>query len=148
MTYYYSAQENAFYLPDLHGENIPLDAVEISNAEHSTLMSGQAHGKRIAADENGYPILQDPPPAQPYVPQQVTIAQGKASLIMAGLWQDVLDAVEAIEDPVEKALAEVGLNDATHWERSSPMLNMLATALGLSEEDLDDLFIQASQIQL
>src|SRR5690606_32435424 len=51
------------------------------------------------------------------VPHQVTRAQGKAALIVAGLWDDVLAYVEAIDDPQEKLLALVALNDTTHWNR-------------------------------
>ena len=41
---------------------IPADAVEITDEEHAALIEGQASGKIITADENGYPILSDPPP--------------------------------------------------------------------------------------
>lgn len=81
-------------------------------------------------------------------PLQVTRAQGKSALISAGLWQGVLDYVESIEDTTEKALAEVALNDTTHWQRSSTFLNSAAKSFGLSDEQLDDLFIQAEQIHL
>lgn len=91
-----------------------------------------------------------PVPVEPeaYVPQQVTRAQGKAALITSGLWSDVESYVDSITDPTEKALALVALNDTTHWQRSSPFLNSAAAALGLSDEDLDNLFIQASEIEL
>lgn len=92
------------------------------------------------------------PPAEtepePYVPQQVTRAQGKAALIQAGLWDAVESYVDSITDPTEKALALVALNDTTHWNRTSPFLNSAAAALGLSDEDLDNLFIQAAEIEL
>ena len=60
---FYSSQTNGFYTPEIHGDNIPADAVEITNEEHAALIEGQSQGKRIAADENGYPTLQDPPKA-------------------------------------------------------------------------------------
>lgn len=88
------------------------------------------------------------PPEVKYIPEQVTRAQGKAALIKDGLWSGVLDYVESITDQTEKALAEVALNDTTHWQRSSPFLNSAAKSLGLSDEQLDDLFIQAEQIHL
>lgn len=89
----------------------------------------------------------NPPQAEP-VPQQVTRAQGKAALIQAGLWQGVLDYVSSIEDETQRALAEVALHDTLHWERSSPFLNAAASALGLADEQLDDLFRQAAEIVL
>lgn len=87
-------------------------------------------------------------PAEPAVPVQVTRAQGKAALITTGLWQQVIDYVEGIEDQTEKALALVALNDTTHWRRDSPTLQAIAGALGITSEQMDDLFIQAAAIEL
>lgn len=90
-----------------------------------------------------------PPPAPPQpVPQSVSRAQGKAALIQAGLWSAVVAYVDAMTDPTEKALAQVALNDTTEWLRTSPFLNAAATALGLTETQLDDLFLTAATIQL
>ena len=87
-----------------------------------------------------------PPPAP--IPQVVTRAQGKAALIGAGLWDDVLAYVDAIEDPTQQALARVALDDTTEWRRDSPFLTDAAAALGLSETQLDDLFVTAAAIIL
>lgn len=90
-----------------------------------------------------------PPAREPvYVPQQITRAQGKAALIMQGLWGAVLEQVAAIQDPIQRALAEVALNDTLTWERSSPFLNAAAAGLGMTDEQLDALFIQAGGIAL
>lgn len=88
------------------------------------------------------------PPIPEYIPQQVSRAQGKAALIQAGLWGAVESYVNGIGDAVEKALALVALNDTTHWRRDSPFLNKAAKALGLTDEQLDDLFIEAAKIEL
>ena len=82
------------------------------------------------------------------VPQQITRAQGKAALIMQGLWGAVLDYVASIQDPIQRALAEVALNDTLTWERSSPFLNAATAGLGMTDEQLDALFIQAAGIAL
>lgn len=58
---FYSKQTNYFYTTEIHGENIPDDAVEITQEQHAALLQGQSEGKVITADENGYPILVDPP---------------------------------------------------------------------------------------
>lgn len=149
----YSPSKNGFFPPNLEqayrdAGSWPNDLVEITPEQHATLLQGQSEGKIIAADENGYPVLQDPPPAPPYVPQQVTRAQGKAALIQAGLWDAVESYVDGITDPTEKALALVALNDTTHWQRTSPFLNEAAAALGLTQEQMDSLFKQASEIEL
>ena len=75
-------------------------------------------------------------------------AQGKAALIIQGHWQEVLDYVASIQDPMQRALAEVALNDTLTWERSSPFLNAAVAGLGMTDEQLDELFIQAGGIAL
>ena len=59
---FYSKSTGGFYTREIHGDNIPADAVEITVEEHQALIEGQSRGKVIVADENGRPILQDPPP--------------------------------------------------------------------------------------
>ena len=59
---FYSKSTGGFYDREIHGDNIPADAIEITTEEHAALLEGQSQGKRIVADESGRPILQDPPP--------------------------------------------------------------------------------------
>jgi hypothetical protein len=60
MTYYFSKSTNGFYVDDVHEPHqIPNDAVEITNEQHTGLLEGQANGKQIASDANGNPILID-----------------------------------------------------------------------------------------
>jgi len=67
----YSAKTNGFYLPDIH-DNIPDDAVEISNDYYVTLLDGQAKGQTITADDNGMPVLVEPPaPVLDYIKQDL-----------------------------------------------------------------------------
>ena len=61
----YSKHTGGFYNLAIHGDNIPADAVEITNEEHRELIEGQSQGKIISADKNGKPVLKDPPPPTP-----------------------------------------------------------------------------------
>lgn len=113
------------------------------------------HGDKHTISEIGETVpegafLEEPeaPEPEPFVPEQVTRAQGKAVLIQAGLWQDVLDYVDTIEDATERQLAEVALHDTTHWRRDSPFLNAAAAALNITEQQMDALFQQAAEIEL
>ena len=89
-----------------------------------------------------------PAPALPVVPASVSRAQGKAALIGAELWPAVLAYFADISDPKQRALAEVALHDTLEWRRDSPFLAVCAVTLGLSESDLDNLFITAAGITL
>lgn len=59
---FYSKSTGGFYDREIHGNNIPADAVEITAEQHAALIEGQSQGKRIVADEVGHPVLADPPP--------------------------------------------------------------------------------------
>lgn len=76
---FYSKSSRGFYNNDIHGENIHEDAVEITPEQHAALLEGQSQGKIISADENGYPILIDPPPlTEAQIQDAVTAARAAA----------------------------------------------------------------------
>lgn len=81
------------------------------------------------------------------VPAVISRAQGKMALIGAGLWPQVESFVAGLE-PTARAMAEVALNDTTEWRRDSPFLAQCAQGLGLSDLQLDDLFVQAAGLML
>lgn len=78
-----------------------------------------------------------------YVPQSVTRFQGKAALLAQGLLDDVEAAVAASND----AYLQLAWADAISFERQSQMVASVASALGLTQAQVDDLFIAASQVQ-
>lgn len=58
---FYSKSTGGFYDIEIHGDEIPEDAVNITAAEHAALFDAQSQGKRIA-DAGGFPIAVDRPP--------------------------------------------------------------------------------------
>ena len=81
------------------------------------------------------------------VPESVSRAQGKYILIQNGYWQTVCDHISALPAQ-EKLIAEVALNDTQLWRRDSPLLNVIAALLELTTAQMDQLFIEASGIEL
>lgn len=61
----YSASTKGFYLPEIHGEKIPDDAVDITDERYVELLEGQCSGKEIVPDENGEPVLMSAPEHEP-----------------------------------------------------------------------------------
>ena len=59
---FYSKSTSGFYATEIHGKNIPADAVEITTEEHAALLAGQGQGKLSVADADGRPVMQDQPP--------------------------------------------------------------------------------------
>ena len=59
---FYSQSTGGFYSREIHGKNIPSDAVEITDAAYSLLMLAQIDGKNIRSDDAGYPVAVMPAP--------------------------------------------------------------------------------------
>lgn len=63
MTKFFSKTTVGFYPADARSDyevagSWPVDAVEITDAEHAALLAGQSAGQRIVADATGKPILE------------------------------------------------------------------------------------------
>ncbi|MGF6211745.1 hypothetical protein [Comamonas sp. 4034] len=81
------------------------------------------------------------------VPAEISRAQGRAVLGLRGLSSQVEEYFSKITDPQEAMYADLAWNHTSTWRRyESPFLTAAAAALGLSDKDLDDLFIAAAQI--
>lgn len=77
------------------------------------------------------------------VPAKVTRRQARQALLLAGLLDQVQPAINAIPDPQLRGMAQIEWDDSQEFDRHRPLLMQLATALGLDDEALDNLFIQA-----
>lgn len=91
-----------------------------------------------------------PPPTPPAAPQIISRMQAQlelhatASPTNAGktLLDDVNTALAASTDPT----LEIYWNTATDFHRDHPKLTALATSMGLTSAQVDDLFITAAQL--
>jgi hypothetical protein len=94
MTIYYSKTTTGFYDSEIHGANIPADAVAITQQAHAELLAGQSAGKIITADSHGAPILQNPP--APTAAQQWSVYQAKARAALTDSDTSMLRIYEAV----------------------------------------------------
>lgn len=147
----YSKSTGGFYLTEIHGANIPTDAVEISAEDHLTLMSGQSEGRVISSSEDGYPILTDAPPQPLFIPKSITRRQGRLALLATpktvdGVVTNYLvlaeKAISEITDIEQRMAAQIEY-EADTWERDNEFLQAMWMTLGGTEEELDELFILA-----
>ena len=86
-----------------------------------------------------------PPPPTPSVPTEVTMRQARLALLENGLLANVQPAVNSLPEP-DKTKAQIEWEYSNALQRSNPFVDVLGAALGLSSQDLDDLFIQASAL--
>lgn len=79
------------------------------------------------------------------VPQSVTMRQARLALHENGLLVQVDTAIESLEEP-DRTEAKIEWEYATSVDRNKSLVEILGPALGLSEEELDDLFILAATL--
>jgi hypothetical protein len=83
----------------------------------------------------------------PAVPESVSARQIRLWLVRNGVSLAAVDAtIDAIPDQLQRDSVRVEWDYAPYVERSHPMLVPLAAALGLTEQQVDQAFIEASSI--
>lgn len=92
----------------------------------------------------------EPEPAPAPVPTACSPAQGLAALfILKGIKEaDILDAIDNIPDEQTKYLASIAFSRATEWRWDSGNFQLLAGALGLSGQDIGELFEYAVTVEV
>lgn len=87
------------------------------------------------------------PPSNPVpvVPFTVTPFQAKAALYSAGLLSQI---TALMENPATPDLTKLAWSEVTEFTRDSPLLNGLAQTLGLTQQQVDEFFIAAAQIEI
>jgi len=81
----------------------------------------------------------------PGVPQSVTMRQARLALHAAGLLTSVDAAIAAMDEP-DKTAASITWEFAQTVDRGFGMVPQLAAALGMTETQIDDLFIAAAKL--
>lgn len=93
-------------------------------------------------DEGNTPIEADPIPV--YVPQQVPMWTVRVVLKNNNLFDAAQAAIDASNDEALKAVWEYGNNA----NRNSPAINSLAAALNLTSQQVDNMFIEANELNV
>lgn len=88
----------------------------------------------------GGALVLDPPAPVQVIPTEVTMRQARLALLDAGLLSAVNAAVAAADEQTQ-----ISWEFSSMVERDNPLVATLTAALGLSESQLNALFLAASQ---
>lgn len=88
-----------------------------------------------------YAALPPPPPQPNPVPSSVTMRQARLALLAVGLLDDVEAAVAAAG-----RAAQIEWEYATDVQRTHPLIAAVQAAQGMSNADVDQLFIAAAEL--
>ena len=84
--------------------------------------------------------------SKPVVAASVSRRQGRQALLMQGLLDKVQPIIDAISDTTQKSVAQIYWDDAQDYERGNIWVITIGSALGLSSDQIDSLFITASKL--
>lgn len=84
-------------------------------------------------------------PAHDPIPDMVTMRQARAALLESGLLQSVNAAIAGMPGN-DGDLARISWEYSQHVERNWPLVSMLRASLGLTESQINNLFVSASKL--
>lgn len=137
----------ATWVEEIDGQEVVVKCQAYSNAQMDMLAAD------LGADAPQYQVLMDeiaatyvpPPPPVPVVPAAVTMRQARLVLLGAGLLDDVEAAINALPSP-QKEAARIEWEYSKEVQRHNGFVSVLAPSLGLTESQLDQMFIQAATL--
>lgn len=88
----------------------------------------------------------EPDPVAPVVPASVTMRQARLALLSAGLLDAVEAALDAMGDTPEGKAARIEWDYSSEVWRHKPFAQQLSAAMGLSDSQIDEMFIAAAGI--
>jgi len=80
------------------------------------------------------------------VPDEISRRQALQALAISGLLEKVQTLIDAIEDPLDRQLAQIEYDTSQVFMRNRPLVVKLLPGLGLTPEQGDDLFRFAASI--
>lgn len=82
----------------------------------------------------------------PVVPEEISRRQALQALAIKGLLNQVQPLIDAIQDPLQRQLAQIEFDTSQVFKRNRPLVVQLLPGLGLTPQQGDDLFIFAASL--
>ena len=90
-------------------------------------------------------IVTEIPLVPAVVPEKVTMRQARLALHSVGILAQVQPAIDALPEP-DRTAAQIEWDYSSEVSRNREFVNMLGGQLGLTGEQIDQLFIQAATL--
>ncbi|HDC4364748.1 TPA: tail fiber assembly protein [Enterobacter chengduensis] len=120
---FYAKSTGGFYTPEINWNNIPDDALEITDDKYLELLQAQSDGKIITSDDKGNPVAITPPPPT----QEELIAQAERK--KASLLQQATNTIAPLQDAFDLGIAtDEEKNQLTNWKKYRVQLMRVNTS--------------------
>lgn len=83
-----------------------------------------------------------PTVTSPSVPTEVTMRQARLALLGAGLLESIQPVIDSLDSPHKEA-AQIEWDYSSTVQRNKQLTGLVGEGLGLTDEQIDDLFIEA-----
>ena len=141
VTYDAAGNLDGAYLQSVHSDHVARHIIVPANVRVNWALY------RANAARNGVELLPVVAPTSgANVPQSVTRRQARQALLLAGLLDSVVPAIDAIPDAMQRRLAQIEWDDSQTYERQRPLVIQIGAALGLDSAGLDALFVHAATL--
>ena len=121
---------------DEHPEQVSVVPDAPGNLERKLIAEWEKDGNTIPSYEEPPALLGD-----------ITARQIRLGLIGGGIMlADVDSAIESIADPTDRETARIEWQYASSFRRDHPLIAMVGNQLGLTEQQIDDMWQQAAQL--
>ena len=126
-----------------------------NNNSHEVLLINSVNGQDIAfgrfttIDDDMLDLTEEELEKMKEFPRlipNISLRQCRELLIRTGRFQEVTSIINSIEDETERLVVENYFNNSQEFERNHHMLGLITTALGMSEIEVDDFFLEASEL--
>lgn len=125
---------------------------DITTTELETIIEGLGDAQELASLREQVATLEEQivasVPEEPDTPISVTMAQARIALKQAGLFDQVEAGLNALPEGDQKDTALIAWEYAPNVARNGALVTALAATMGLTDEQLDELFVAAKTIIL
>lgn len=134
MTKFYSKTVRGFFDDTIHGEDMPADAIEVSDEDYAALFEAQSRGQVIVPNAKGAPVAADPQilrtPAQSAAALSGAVQAHVDATARSLGYDNILAAISYADEPsVPKFQAEgVALRAwrSAIWTAAAPAIDVVA----------------------
>jgi hypothetical protein len=130
------------------GSDTPLSTHEFNGANNYAAAEQFFAGwTKVCRDDSDWSVVECGPSPQPEVPASVSARQIRLWLISNGVSLSQIETlIDNIPDQQQRDYTRVEWEYAPYVERTHPMLMTFASALGLTEQQVDAAFIAAATL--
>ena len=128
-----------FYSTIVVGDDYPDEAIEITQEQWLEFVNNSGRRKWVDGE-----VVEYNPPIEPTPPSPITRRQLRLTLVRNGISIAGVDAaIAAMPDGLAKEEAQIEWADASTFNRDHPTLLLIASALGLTDEQIDAMWAEA-----